>query len=393
MVARKRGTRSRVAKSKKEAPKNFGRTGRAGLLEAEAESERIKKVQEQRKNQRNMPWRYWLPADEEGEIVILDESLEDVPFFYEHGIRDQDGKWGRQFEICVKEHENCPLCDAANDEKSGVGRSTYVMFLSILDLRGFETKDGDIVEQSRKLLAVKGSQINDFVKVLKNAEENNGTLRGTYLLMSRGDQHSASTGTPTPLDNGMLYDYYTEDELEDEFWNEAFVDEESGKTLREEGSDLDVFEYDKLFQYPDADSLAKRYGGKKRRSAGSQSDIEEDWDEEDEEDEEEDEKPKRRSRSRKSSAKKTRSRRPSRANREEDEEDDIEEPPPRTRSRRKKAEEEPEEEEDEKPRRRRAKKSASKKTSKRKRKVEVDEEDDDEYDGEAEDELEDEIPF
>lgn len=383
-MSRTRRSRTGAAATKKAAPKSFGRTGRQGLDEAKEEAERI--AERRVGGGAFAPFRFWMKQGTEREIIILDESLDDAFFCYEHGLQDSNGKWGREHSICVKEHENCPLCSASEDEKSGVGRSYYVMFLTILDLDPYVNKQGEEIPYTKKLMAVKGTQINEFAKTLEKAEENNGTIRGLYMVMSRGNEtNSASIGTPTILDNEKLYDLVPEEELEEDYWNEAVVNEQSGAVYKEEGSDIEPFDYAELFEYPDVDELARKYS-KRHRSAGSQSDIEDEW-AEGEEEAEEDEAPKRTRRSKRGAAKSeektTRTRRSKaapRAKPREDEEEDAEEPPPRVRSRRKKASED---EEDEAPKKRtRGKPKPKTRTRSRKTADQV------EDDGE-----EDEIPF
>jgi hypothetical protein len=208
-----------------------------------------------------------IPNNESG-IIILDNRIEDIPGFHEHNLKI-GGKWGN-FEICPQEWAHCPICE-------GGDRPYYACFFSVLVLRPWRSKDGKKDGLSTKmLLAVKSSQMGKMEEVLTAAVKRNGQLRGTFLYMKRdlGNKNAASIGEPSILDNGSLFDFYTEDELNESFGHDAERSPQ-GKVLKDENEDITPFNYDELFPKPDVTALRQRYGG--RVQPGSREETEADW--------------------------------------------------------------------------------------------------------------------
>lgn len=308
-------TRERERGRDKPAAKTVGVRGRAGIDRVETEMQAIK----DRQAKSYAPYRYRAGYDlkkgERNEIIFLDNSLEDAFFIHEHGVQDEKGNWGRNFEVCVKETDNCPLCALADGGAKNLGRSNYTMLLTVLDLRPYENRDGDTVEYSRKLFAVKGQQIPDWCKYLEKAEKKFGSLRGVYMDVGRSGKKDAGTGKPLPLETDWYgedgddkpYSNVDEKDLVKTYGHKAVMSEDGKRVIKEKDADITPYNYEELFPAPDVDALARKYGVKSR-SAGSQADIDGEFD---------DDKPARRGR-----AERTRSR--------SDDEDDE---GPRTRSR------------------------------------------------------------
>lgn len=80
--------------------------GEAGMRRTDEELDRAKQRSEQRKNSANQPFRFYVPIGETRRVIIADDKPDF--FLYEHALKDQDGKWGRLFTGCIKEHDNCP---------------------------------------------------------------------------------------------------------------------------------------------------------------------------------------------------------------------------------------------------------------------------------------------
>lgn len=356
-MTREARRREREDTTAEKAAKKVGVRGRAGREHVEEEVQRI----QERQNSPLMPFRYragWRKGDNYNPVIFLDNSLEDAMYMHIHEVQDQQGNFGRKFEICVKEMDNCPLCTAADGGNKAIGRSVYVMCLSVLDLRPYTNKNGEKIEHSRKLFMVKGLQIPDWIKTLEKAEKRFGTLRGVYVEVGRNSDKDAGTGKPLPLEKDWYgddaddrpYALIDENDLLAEYGHDAVVGQ-SGKIIKQADEDTQAYKYDELFKYPDLAALARQYG-MKSRNAGSQADLDnDDWDAESDSSArkgradrsrrstEEEEAPQRASR---------RSRRDRYVEQEEDEdsiptakhEEDDDTPPPPARTKQREAEEE-----------------------------------------------------
>lgn len=250
--------------------KGWLRRGAAVFEEAHAESERQEERAERRKAGLDNVWRFWLNKDEEAVIVILDNSLDEVVALFEHNIKGADGKFGN-FETCPKEFSHCTVCDR-------FGESYYVMYLTILDTRGYDRKkDGGAVEHVeavRRLLPIKTREIGSWKSLAEAAMKKYGTLRGITIKLYRDKgQQSSRIGSPQILDDGMAFEWYDEDTLVEQFGHEALIGRDNKTVIKEENADIMPFDYEKLFAPPDADDLRKRYGG--QPGAGSADEAEE----------------------------------------------------------------------------------------------------------------------
>lgn len=250
--------------------------GKSVMQTAKREAEKSRKGN-------NEPWRFWLPNDDkpdptvEGQsknergIIILDASLDSAVGFHEHNLKI-NGKFGNH-ELCPGEWETCPLC-AKGD------KPYYIVMLTIYEIHPWTSKDGKKSGKgTRKLLAVKSTQMGDLENVLSVAEKNVGSLRGTFLWMRRdtSNAQSASIGSPITLDNGMAYDTYSEEELVAEFGHPAVKNRE-GKVVKNANEDLQPFNYEELFSKPSGADLAARYGGEHDGvTAGSSQQEQEAW--------------------------------------------------------------------------------------------------------------------
>lgn len=213
--------------------------GEDGRRKAEEELERQKAKADMRKQQGNQPFRFRVTVGEEREGVILDESPD---FFrYEHNMKDNNGKWS-VFTGCVKEWDNCPACAALDRE------SYYALYLSILDLTPFETRDGEEVEFSRKLLVVKPQQQKKFIRF----HDKEGSMRGAIFRFTRDGDKDSAIGN----DIEFTGEWMDEDELAE--YVREWKDRE-GKTHTEECGE--PYNYDELFEEPDTEQLRALVGG------------------------------------------------------------------------------------------------------------------------------------
>jgi hypothetical protein len=341
--------------------------GSEGRKRAEQELERSKERAKQRREQGNMPFRFRVQEGDTTQFVVLDDEPD---FFrFEHNLKDpQTGRWSI-FTGCVAEFDNCPVCQASGRD------SYYAMYLTVLDLTPFKTKDGEKVEFSRKLLVVKPAQQKKFIRAYNKAEQEGRTLRGAIFETSRDTDKDSAIGNDIEF-----VEFMEEEELST--FKRSWKDRE-GKKQSEDCSE--VYDYDKLFPETTTEELRQMVGA--GPAFGSREEEEENLGTrrskrraKDDDDDDDYERPALNKRTKK-------------AKDEDDDEDDDR--PTRGRSRRRDAEEEEEkpsrskrrarddadeeEEEEEKPRRssRRARDEDDEKPSRSRRASKSDDDDDD----------------
>ncbi len=248
---------------------------------AQAEAARVAEAERQTANQ-NLTWqprRFWVPyqGDENNrtkEFIILDSEYEKCPRFYEHNLPDpQQGGKRLDFQMCIKEIDNCPLCEKDGD-------SYYVQMISVIESlpesKFFQNnKTGETVKHLKRLLPVKSRQQPFFENLCKDTFQ--GNMRGAHILTTREpDMKSAAIGVPRlAIDNQTQQVLrYSEQILINEYGH-APVHSQQGKLIKEANADIYPYDYQKLFVTPSADELRRKYGGV--IPAGSTAEIEKVW--------------------------------------------------------------------------------------------------------------------
>lgn len=213
-------------------------------VDEELEQQKVRK-DEAMKNA-GKPLRFFMKPGETKEIVILDDKPDF--FLYEHTIKDpRTGKWGLNLP-CIKEFDNCPVCEEVKE-------SIYTMFLSILDLTGFEDSKGNWREFSRKLLCVKPSQQKKYLRRFHKE----GTLRGAIFEVTRDGDMDATIGNDIEF-----IEFMDEEELANDYINE-WKDRDGKNHVDNHG---EVIDYESLFEEPTAYSLRSIVGGKAPAGSG-----------------------------------------------------------------------------------------------------------------------------
>lgn len=216
--------------------------GAAGRAKADEELALQKQQAEARKAQGHQPFRFKVGVGETTQFIILDEAP-DV-YRYEHALQDPKTKWWNIFTGCVKEFDNCPVCEATRD-------SYYALYLTVIDLTEFTTRDGDTVEFSRKLLVVKPGQQKKFNRLYTRAIKDGGSLRGALIEVSRDGEKDASIGS-----DFELVEYVEEEELQT--YVRKWKDRDGKKQVEK---CYEVLDYEKLFGDVTTESLRKIVGG------------------------------------------------------------------------------------------------------------------------------------
>ena len=171
---------------------SFLKRGKNVLATAEAELAKAKLPP-------SVIYRFHLLAGGEAEVIILDASFEEAVGLYEHNIRGADGSWGN-YMGCTR--NNCSSCETH-------GESSYVIFLTILDLRSYVDKTGKTISFTKKLLPIRLGVLSQFKAIASAAMKKAGTLRGTQVKARRDSQFSPTTwGFSKVLDEKTLIKTY-----------------------------------------------------------------------------------------------------------------------------------------------------------------------------------------
>lgn len=244
--------------------------------------------QEQRASERaqglDRIFRFGIKPGEEAEIILLDDDYHDGVAFYEHHMRDSQGRW-TVFRPCVSEVASCPVCEGTES------KPYFVMYLSALHLNAYQDKKTKEWRHSRVLLGIKSISIPTFKKVMSAAMKKHGTLRGVCLNLERPKGATTSStriGEPVEYeDTGTRFDFV--DDLEKEFGHDA-IKAKDGTVFKEANVDITPYDYEALFPLTfDVDkaiaSLTKEFGGKGHQSA---DEVAKEWDSDDDTDDHDD---------------------------------------------------------------------------------------------------------
>lgn len=213
--------------------------GEEAYRKVDEEAAKAKARAEARKNQTNMPFRFRVPVNETRQVVVLDDAPD---FFqYEHTLKGPDGYWNLHTG-CIKESDVCPVCESVGKE------STYCMYLTVLDLTPFETRNGEEVPFSRKLFVVKNQQQKKIMRMYQRE----GTLRGAVLDCTRDGDKEPQIGNDIELNSWM-------EEADLATYQREWTDRERKRHVE----DCSVpFDYEALFEEPTAEKLRAVVGGR-----------------------------------------------------------------------------------------------------------------------------------
>lgn len=226
-----------------------GYRGAAAMRAYEEEQERSAQAAEARKNSSGAPFRFFCKPDgEPREYIIVDEAPDFCRF--EHALMNRSSNRYDLFTQCINDTSNCPACKVAERP------SYFAMYLTIIDLTGYENRDGDWVDWSKKLLVIKPQQQKKFMRLY----ERHGTLRGMRISATRDGERDAAIGNEIEF-----IDFVDEADLET--YVTTYIDKEDKE---HEIIGYEPFDYDELFPAQTEQQIRALVGGK--ASAGSRED-------------------------------------------------------------------------------------------------------------------------
>ena len=234
------------------------RTGQAGAQQSQQVTARQEQRRAEARERGSFPPRFRVKVtpgpsgqDHIGHLIILDH--EPGPRYWEHNLKNPRNGFNDIFEPCAKEFENCPLCPP-----SGSQESSWVMLLSVLNLKGYVKSDTGVhVHPTKELLAVKSSQHSVFDRLFQTY----GSLRGLQLTMVRDGDKSPSIGNIDPVSQIVKH---TDQDI-------VSYLQQTGKwapRLDREGKQIEPqnwmsvpFDYFRFLHKPEALRLRRLYGG------------------------------------------------------------------------------------------------------------------------------------
>lgn len=200
------------------------------------------------------PYRLWLPVGTQRDIVILDNTIDDLMIAYEHALQNTSTGKFDVHELCPKEFDSCPLCPPKD--------SYYAMFMSTIDWKAYVNKNNVNVPHSKKLTLAKSNGMQDFFHLFDIAMQQFGTIRGMHILLARNSQQDPAIGRPVMLPStGSGFEMFSEETLIATFGGPAVMDQQGAKVIKPENGDIIPFQWGQIYSKPSGDDLRSRYGG------------------------------------------------------------------------------------------------------------------------------------
>ena len=116
--------------------RSWAMRGDQGFKQSEILAEQKVKEQEARQAINSKPFppfRYALPKNGEGQMIILDNSVDDIIFASEHSLWDGVKRKYMNY-LCTAELSNaCPICDGSTNAENT--NPYFGMYMSVLDSR------------------------------------------------------------------------------------------------------------------------------------------------------------------------------------------------------------------------------------------------------------------
>lgn len=180
------------------------------------------------------------------DVIILDKSWDDLYYIYEHQIYDEAAKTVNHY-LCAHETQNCPVCPT----QRGYGgqpmeRGSYMMHMSVLDITPETVYDGTEFDHRKRPLALTNQLHAEFIKLMGEAMETHGTIRGMMILMERDGSFNSNVGRPVVRPDGAMYVMVSEEDLMLDFGHEEEKSED-GALIKPANFDIIPYDYGSIF--------------------------------------------------------------------------------------------------------------------------------------------------
>ena len=232
----------------------------------------------QRENDRSIPR---FAAD----VIILDKSWDDLYYVYEHEIYDDAAK-SLNYYLCSHETHNCPVCPTIRPVRGGdpVERGAYIMHTTILDVTEETDYSGNTHEYRKRPMAISSQLHPEFIKLMGEAMQKHGTIRGMMLLMERDSNFNSKIGRPVVRPDGAMYVMVTEEDLINEFGHEEERSDDGNNTLIKPAN-FDIMPYNYGHIFPKLDhayvkKLQEKFGASNNGPAAANNSVGRNWREE-----------------------------------------------------------------------------------------------------------------
>lgn len=230
-----------------------------------------------------LPHRFWMPKNSERTIIILDdwflaenENDQGGALVVEHDLVDPQTGKRTLHEVCLTSvGRPCPYCQ-------GGEKVSRRFMLTVYEAHEWESKKTrEVHPGSRRLMAIPSGARSTYLRLQAAARKAGHTMRGMTLVMERGSEDTSySIGEPVILDDGKLYYMMSEDEMIQEYGNEAqYSAQDPSKVIKRQDEDITPVDYQKAFSVPDIGSIPSSTpparGGVPRALPGSRAEAKE----------------------------------------------------------------------------------------------------------------------
>lgn len=205
---------------------------------------RDEQAAEERKAQRDKPFRFYLPEGAETSITFLDGELDDdgildCPMFYEHQVK-RNGDW-KNWYVCTQDDDSepCPVCESGSTP-------ALVSVFTIIDHSVYTAKNKKVYRDNKKLFVCKRATY----KILQKLASKRGGLKGCTFDVSRSSDDSANVGD--------IFDFTEKNTLEAIYETYNIAEEDQG-----------VFDYEEVFPYLNQTQLRELGFGNSENVPGS----------------------------------------------------------------------------------------------------------------------------
>lgn len=132
-------------------------------------------------NRENKVNRFWLKPKTEAIIIFLD-NVDTMFFQFMHQVQ-ANNTWNNHI-VCTQETGICPICQAGHNP-------VFTGFLTIIDTRAIQLKDGTVLKNQKLLYPAKG----DVIEILHDKAEAHGTIAYKKFKVKRYGEREVNCGS------------------------------------------------------------------------------------------------------------------------------------------------------------------------------------------------------